>query len=148
MLWAPVRLRHHRSVAAPIHLIPSFLQWCLEAYAQKCQGKQLPLGWCLNNLRKQKVGKEVKGKGSFVYSSKKYLLSTSYVPGPGLLSLCWTGKEAESEGIRSTVEKERVNIREISVSLKNEGSCQLGKRISYKNGFIKTLRILWQRHLW
>lgn len=88
------------------------------------------------------MGKEVKGKGSFVYSSKKYLLSTSYVPGPGLLSLCWTGKEAESEGIRSTVEKERVNIREISVSLKNEGSCQLGKRISYKNGFIKKLRIL------
>lgn len=28
---------------------------------------------------------------------RNYLPSSSYVPAPGLLSLCWTGSEAESE---------------------------------------------------
>lgn len=85
-------------------LFSDFFQRCSEANVQRCQGKQLLLDWCLNNMRKQKVGKEVKGKGSFVHSFKKYLLCTSYVPGPGLLSLCWTGKKV--------VRRELINYRE------------------------------------
>ena len=45
----------------------TFFQRCSEARAQKCQGKQLLLGRYLNNMRKQKVKKEVKGKRSFVH---------------------------------------------------------------------------------
>lgn len=56
------------------------------------------LGLRLGNKRKQKVGKEVKGKGSFVHSFKKYYLSTFYVPGPGLLSLYWTERRQSQKG--------------------------------------------------
>lgn len=75
------------------------------------------MGWDSCNMRKQKVGKEVKGRKSFVYSLKKHLLNTYVLgpmPGPGLLGLYQAGKE--------TVKRELINCkrREWSIFKKSQ----------------------------